>query len=79
MANIISKINVGGTNYDLHDARITGGVLNFRGMTTDTTVKDGAAATTTQLADVKEGDVVLRDSKEFVVVNVGSTTTPSLQ
>ncbi len=79
MANIISKINVGGTEYDIHDARITGGVLNFRGISTDSSVQDGAAVTTTQLDNPQEGDVVIRGSKELVIVNVGSTTTPSLQ
>lgn len=87
MPNIISVINVGGTNYDIHDARITGGVLNFRGITTDTTIKDEASVTQTATPAYTEGDVIIRPvtsggvstSKEFVVVNAGTTQTPALQ
>ena len=78
----LDHIKVGSTTYDIHDARITGGVLNFRGVT-DTAgwPVDGATVTETVTPPYVEGDVIINTTsgKEFVVVNTGTTQTPALK
>ena len=81
----IDKVNVGSTIYDIHDARITGGVLNFRGaiIASDYGIADGVTrdinnddtASFVSLDDtliVKEGDVVIDTDtgKEFVFARI---------
>lgn len=59
----ISQITLpNNSTYDIHDARITGGVLNFVGFSA-TQIQEGDAAT-----GYNEGDVILYGNKEFVAV-----------
>lgn len=74
----IDKVNVGSTIYDIHDARITGGVLNFKGVVDNSAgIVDGG----TPAAGYVEGDVVINieSGKEFVVVNTGTEAEPVLK
>ena len=74
----IDQVKLGTTTYDIHDSRITGGVLNFRGIApTSPAPTDGGSAPT----GYNEGDVVVQtpSGKEFVVVNTGTTATPVLK
>ena len=74
----ISEVQVGTTTYDIHDARITGGVLNFAGVVDSSAgIYDGVAV----VGDYNEGDVIINteSGKEFIAVNTGSTTTPALK
>lgn len=75
--SFVKQIKVGDTTYDIHDARITGGVLNFAGVVDNSSgIVDGGTAT-----GFNEGDVVVNveSGKEFIVVNTGSTQTPALK
>lgn len=80
MPNIIDHIQVGNVTYDIHDARITGNALNFKGVT-DTAgwPVDQTPLTASELAEYTEGDVIINtlSGKEFVVANTGSTATPT--
>lgn len=73
----IDHVQISGSDYEIRDARIIKGVLNFAGVTTSTAVVDKAPV----VGDFAEGDIVINTTtgKEFIVVNVGTTTTPSLQ
>ena len=65
----LDQIQIGTTTYALHDARITGGVLNFKGAVNNSSgIVDGG----TPAEGYKEGDVVVntQSGKEFVVVNI---------
>ena len=76
----LTQVQVGDDLYDLWDARITGGVLNFRGVVSAGTVTDGTTVTQVATPAYKEGDVVIEvpEGKEFIVVNTGSAATPAL-
>ena len=72
----IDRLQVGGTDYEIHDFRVTGGALDFRGILDNVT--DKTTVTQTASPAYEEGDVVMTTGgKEFVVVNLTATAAKS--
>lgn len=74
----IDRVQIGGEVFRIRDNRITGGVLNFRGVVDNSAgIVDGG----TPAAGYAEGDVVINieSGKEFIVANTGTEETPVLK
>ena len=63
---ILTQVQVASVTYDIHDARITGDVLQFAGVNTEVSDKQPVTG------DYIAGDVVINNvsGKEFVVVDL---------
>ena len=65
----IDRVQIGGEVFRIRDNRITGGVLNFKGVVNNSAgIIDGG----TPAAGYAEGDVVINieSGKEFIVVDI---------